>query len=106
CERREPKEEVGAGLGHGGSSGFRAARPASSPARDGTLLLWPPSSSGLGLRPFTPAARVRIPLGVLASGHGGEALEDALLTAPHRPVVVRPEERTEERRQLLDAGLV
>ena len=24
----------------------------------------PPSSSGLGLRPFTPAARVRIPLGV------------------------------------------
>ena len=25
---------------------------------------WPPSSSGLGHRPFTAAARVRIPLGV------------------------------------------
>jgi len=28
---------------------------------------WPPSSSGLGLRPFTAAARVRIPLGVRGS---------------------------------------
>ena len=34
---------------------------------NGTLRFAPPSSSGLGLRPFTPAARVRIPLGVLSS---------------------------------------
>src|SRR6476661_5177036 len=30
----------------------------------------PPSSSGLGRRPFTPVTRVRIPLGVFASNVG------------------------------------
>ena len=42
----------------------------SPPRGNGTLHPTPPSSSGLGLRPFTPAARVRIPLGVLNHDNG------------------------------------
>ena len=43
----------------------RAVRCGCPPRGNGTLPPTPPSSSGLGRRPFTPVARVRIPLGVL-----------------------------------------
>ena len=56
----QPTEQphgVRAGHGHGRITVAFSLRsyPAST---------WPPSSSGLGRRPFTPVARVRIPLGV------------------------------------------
>ena len=43
----------------------RVVRCGCPPRGNGTLPPTPPSSSGLGRRPFTPVARVRIPLGVL-----------------------------------------
>ena len=55
CQKLEDLVEIVGGRGtnlHGGN---------------GTLRTRPPSSSGLGLRPFTPAARVRIPLGVCSA---------------------------------------
>jgi hypothetical protein len=50
------------------------------------IRFWPPSSSGLGRRPFTAVARVRIPLGVRASRQRGAVVKQGpvaqLVSAP------------------------
>jgi hypothetical protein len=50
------------------------------------IRFWPPSSSGLGRRPFTAVARVRIPLGVRASRQRGAVVRQGpvaqLVSAP------------------------
>ena len=66
---RSRSDPDGEQLGHGVAGRRVVPGAGESPRRDcpgpgGTLPVRPPSSSGLGLRPFTPAARVRIPLGV------------------------------------------
>ena len=52
----------------------------------GEIRIGPPSSSGLGRRPFTAVARVRIPLGVRASRQRGAVVKQGpvaqLVSAP------------------------
>src|SRR5581483_8374617 len=84
-----------------GRSSGRTARTSGSShtrrSRRSRPAIWPRfSGARSGSRP-TAAER---------SAAAREPLEDVLLTALHRPVVIRAEERPQKRRQLLDPGLV